>query len=231
MARIALLEDDPDQSALVRLWLVAADHQCQAYHTGADFMKALSRESFDLLIIDWVLPDVPGDQVLDWVRQRVDWHIPILFTTSRSDEKDVVHALQKGADDYMIKPLRQAELMARVQALSRRNQPTGAEPASVLDFPPYQFQPRQRMLKLNGAAVTLTQKQYDLALFLFHHVGRIMSRGHLLESVWGVTPDLNTRTVDIHISRLRKKLELDARHGWQLNTVYQHGYRLEQLDG
>ncbi|MDH4274586.1 MAG: response regulator transcription factor [Gammaproteobacteria bacterium] len=227
MARIALLEDDLDQAALVNLWLTADGHQCQAYHSGADFIKALSRESFDMLIIDWVLPDLPGDKVLEWVRERVDWHIPVIFTTGRSDESDVVLALQKGADDYMIKPLRQAELIARIRALNRRSHALGTEPANVLDFPPYQFQPRQRLLTLNGTTVTLTQKQYDLALFLFNHVGRIMSRGHLLESVWGVTPDLNTRTVDIHISRLRKKLELDARHGWQLNTVYQHGYRLE----
>lgn len=224
--RIALLEDDPEQSQLVSLWLEAADHDCSRFTTAKAFMKTIMRESFDLLIIDWMLPDINGDEVVRWVRSNLDWPIPILFLTARDAEQDVVAALELGADDYMSKPAKRMELVARINALQRRLH-RHHEEEGELDFGAYHLDTLTRSLRVNEVPVDLTTKEFDLALFLFKNAGRVVSRGHILESVWGSSAELNTRTVDTHVSRLRRKLDISEDNGWKLRAVYQHGYRLE----
>jgi DNA-binding response OmpR family regulator len=226
--RIAIVEDDASQADLVRLWLVGAGHACHTFGRGREFMRVMTRDSFDLLVLDWELPDVNGDAILAWVRANVREAVPVLFTTARDAEADIVAALKAGADDYLVKPLRKQELLARVEALGRRArpQPRAAETLHVGEF---EIDVDRRVVSRRGASVDLTQKDFDLAVFLFRNVGNLVSRGHILESVWGRTSDLNTRTVDTHISRLRSKLGLVPENGWKLTAVYQHGYRLEQL--
>lgn len=227
--RIALLEDDAQLGQLMALWLEQAGYECQTFTTGQAFIKAMGRESFDLLIVDWMLPDINGDQVVQWVREHMDWPIPILFVTRRDSEDDIVRALELGADDYMSKPVGQKEMMARISALIRRANPV-RDARGVLEVPPFVIDANRRAVLLNGEPLELTQKEFDLTLFLFRHAGRVLSRGHILESVWGRSPDLNTRTVDTHISRLRYKLHLTAETGWRLSAIYQHGYRLEPIE-
>jgi DNA-binding response OmpR family regulator len=227
--RIALLEDDAQQAKLVSLWLEAAGHACQIFEAGKTFIKTVSHDSFDLLVLDWNLPDISGDEVLAWVRQRVDWRIPVLFVTARDSEEDIVHALERGADDYMIKPIRRMELLARISALGRRVQGNGGE-RDIIDTGDLVFDLAGRTITRGGEPIELTGKEFELALFLIKHTGRILSRGHILESVWGRSPDLNTRTVDTHVSRIRKKLDLNPERGWRLSAIYQHGYRLERIE-
>lgn len=226
--RIALLEDDPAQRDLVKLWLDGSGHICHAYSRSRDFMRTLTRDTFDMLLIDWELPDINGDRVLEWVREHVHEYVPVMFATARDEEEDICRILHAGADDYLVKPLRKNELLARVEALGRRGKPPVAhnEPLRVGDF---EIDFESRVLRRNGAPVLLTQKDFDLAVFLFRNVGNLLSRGHILETVWGRNPDLNTRTVDTHISRLRSKLNLVPEHGWRLTAVYQQGYRLEPV--
>jgi len=171
---------------------------------------------------------VNGDSVLAWVRENIRDHVPVLFATARASEQDIVHALKTGADDYLVKPLRKAEFLARLDALERRTkpQPRAAERLRVGHF---EIDFERRTILRDGAPVELTQKDFDLAAFLFRNVGNLVSRGHILESVWGRSPDLNTRTVDTHVSRLRAKLGLVPENGWRLTAVYQHGYRLETV--
>ncbi len=227
--RIALLEDDPAQAELIESWLQAAKHDCYHFDTGTRFLHAVQRDSFDLAVLDWGLPDMAGDEVLIELRQRLDWHIPVLFITSRDQEQDVVHALEQGADGYMAKPVKRLETLARISALERRSQPSASKDG-LISAPPFELDPKQRRLTRNGESIDLTQKEFELALFLFRNVGRLVSRGHILERVWGTRPDLNTRTVDTHVSRLRSKLALNPADGWRLGAVYQHGYRLERLE-
>jgi len=227
--RIALLEDDKDQAALVNLWLEGAGHEVKIYPTSREFQKAVARESYDLLVLDWILPDINGDEVLKWVRETVDWPIPVLFMTQRDAEEDVVRILELGADDYMAKPVSQAVLIARINALGRRARPREDNDQST-DYGAYHLDPKIHTISVNGEVIELTSREFDLAWFLFRNSGRVLSRGHILEAVWGSSPDLNTRTVDTHISRLRKKLDISEANGWRLKAIYQHGYRLESLN-
>ncbi len=227
--RIALVEDDRDQSDLMTHWFQEAGHSCVVYERGEPFVRAVTRESYDLVVLDWLLPDLDGLHILRTVRERLDWPIPVLFVTRRDSEQDVVAALQAGADDYMTKPVRKGETLARVHALIRRAQAQLSD--EPLSFGSFVVDANTREILREGEAIDLTQKEYELAVFLFKNTGRIVSRGHMLETVWGSRPDLNTRTVDTHISRVRNKLGLWPDNGWQLRAIYQHGYRLERLPG
>lgn len=226
--RIALLEDDADQSRIAGLWMEGAGHQVTTFSAGKELIRALRKESFDVLILDWRVPDLSGFEVLEWTRTHYDWNIPVMFTTAVDKEEEIVKALEAGADDYMKKPLAKGELLARLSALSRRLQ-LGKTATQVLDFAPYTVDVAARAIKLNDEWIELTQKEYELASFLFKNIGRAISRGHILDAVWGTSPELNTRTVDTHVSRLRKKLQLSKESGWLLTSIYQHGYRLEKV--
>ena len=227
---LAILEDDAAQAELLLGWLSQAGHDCHHHDSGSAFLRALGRDSFDLLILDWGIPDLDGLSVLRAVRERVDPRVPVLFVTGRGRESDIVQALEQGADDYMVKPVRRAELVARLAALVRRSQPD-TEPRHPLDYQPYRIDPNDHTVAVRGEPVTLTQKEFELAHFLFCNAGRLLSRGHILEHVWSTRADLNTRTVDTHISRIRNKLDIGPSNGWRLTAVYQHGYRLERLAG
>jgi len=225
--RIAILEDDPDQLALLQRWLAQDGHDVHGYATGREVMMRAGRESFDLFVLDWQVPDVSGTEVLQWLRNNVSKTVPVLFVTVRDSEEDIVFALEHGADDYMIKPARQHELLARLHALLRRAYPR--EEDKQLSFPPYDIDTRRNEIRRDGAKVELTPKEYDLAVFLFRNIGRLMSRGHMQEAIWGRSGDLATRTVDTHVSQVRKKLDLRAESGYRVVPVYNYGYRLEQV--
>lgn len=228
--RIALLEDDQHMAQLAQLWLEGAGYDVQLFGLGETFIHGVGHDSFDLLIIDWVLPDIPGDEVLRWVRNNLDWPIPVLFVTQRDSEEDIVHALEAGADDYMSKPVSEQVLLARVKALLRRSERCRDKKTEVIECPPYKLDSSRHRIMRDSVPVELTQKEYELAAFLFNNLGHVVSRGHILESVWGFSADLNTRTVDTHVSRLRNKLGFSEESGVKLSAIYQHGYRLEQLD-
>lgn len=226
--RIALLEDDIDQAELICAWLKQADHNVRHFSNSRDFLRGVLRDSYELLVLDWMLPRMDGLEVMQRVRESLRNYTPILFVTAREDEDGVVKALESGADDYMAKPLAQREFLARITALGRRA--GGYANDQVLDVAPYTVDMERKSISFNGETVELTHREFDLAVFMFRHVGSVISRAHILESIWGMHgADLNTRTVDTHISRLRKKLHIKEANGWQLSAIYQHGYRLERI--
>ena len=227
--RIVILEDDQDQADLLCAWLEAANHQCTVYRDGNTFIRAYKQDSYDLVLLDWNVPNISGIEVLEHLRNHLDALVPVVFITQRDAEQDIVQALEVGADDYMTKPVREGETMARVNAIARRMGYGDKHTRDHYDFPPYKIDTKLRRMFFKGALVEMTQKEFELALFLFKNLGRVISRGHLLEMVWGTSAKLNTRTVDTHISRLRTKLDLDNQKNWQLVSVYRHGYRLEQI--
>jgi len=227
--RIALVEDDPAQLNLVKLWIEEAGHTCQCFENGRTFIRDISHESYDLVILDWVLPDLNGDKVVKWLRSELSWHIPVLFVTVRDEEDDIVHGLSCGADDYMVKPIKRRELLARINALVRRTT-SDSVVNRLLEVNEFKFDPENKTVRRGSQEIQMTHKEFDLAYFLFRNIGRIISRGHMLESVWGKNSDLNTRTIDTHVSRIRNKLALSSENGWKLGAVYQHGYRLERRE-
>ena len=228
--KIDLLEDDPDQAALLRVWLESEGHIVRWYRSGADLTRALHRDVPDVLLLDWVLPESSGMDVLTWVRQSFLGQLPVIFITAQEREDQVVMALEAGADDYLVKPARRRELMARIQAIGRRSGLAQQSQQTLTGTEPFIFDVPSRTASLEGRAVELTSKEFDLAVHLFSCAGRLVTRSSLLERVWGRDSQaVSTRTVDAHISRIRKKLELDERHGWRLISIYQHGYRLERI--
>lgn len=226
--RVALLEDDTHQAEVMQLWLEAAGHACNSFPTGKAFLASLAQQRYDLVVLDWVLPDTSGIEILQQVRSGVDWRVPVIFVTQKGDEKDVVLALEQGADDYMTKPVKPLEMLARITALGRRALPPD-EHGDSLNIGGYRLDSRNRTIEHHGQRVELTHKEFDLALFLLRNIGRLLSRGEILVSVWGTAADLATRTVDTHISRVRNKLALRPENGWKLTAVYQHGYRLVRV--
>ena len=186
-------------------------------------------ESFDLFMLDWQVPDVSGAEVLMWLRANVSRTVPVLFVTVRDSEQDIVFALEHGADDYMIKPVRRQELLARVHALLRRAYPS--EEKKQLSFPPFEIDIQRGEVRKEGNRIDLTPKEFELTVALFRNIGRLLSRGHLQETVWGRTGDLATRTVDTHVSQVRKKLGLRPESGYRVVPVYNYGYRLERIGG
>ena len=227
--RIALLEDDLDQAVLVQAWLQAAGHSCHIFAHGQGLVRTAQRETFDMFLLDWEVPGMSGMEVLVWIRANVAEPVPVLFVTVRQAEEDIVHALSNGADDYMVKPLGKLELLARVDALARRARESGQQAEDVLEYGRLSVDCRNRRAKLDGEEVAMTQKDFELTVFLLRNLGRLLSRGHILEAVWGQSAEINTRTVDTHVSRIRGKLKLTLENGWRLSAVYQHGYRLERV--
>lgn len=225
--RIALLEDEQEQARNVRELLLTAGHDCDVYGTGQSFLSGTSHRSYDLLIMDWQLPDMDGIDILKILRQQMSWPIPVLFLTQRDSELDIVSALDAGADDYLTKPARPAELLARLQALARRSNPDTDK--AVLEYGPFKIDTQERTIRLHGERLTLTDKDFDLTLFLFQNQGRLLTREVLLERVWGLSREINTRTVDTHMSRLRRRLGVKPENGYRIKTIYQRGYRLETV--
>ena len=206
--RIAALDDDPILLELIKATTEQHGHVCHTYLTGTQLLRDIRHETFDLLI--------------------VDWHLPILFVTRRREEQDVIEALSCGADDFMTKPLRMGELVARTTALLRRAYPQAM--SGNLVFGPYRFDPEKRSLWLRDQPVELKNREYELALFMFRNVGRLLSRAHLREVVWGETSEAPSRSLDTHMSRLRTKLELTPANGYVVGAIYGMGYRLDAVD-
>lgn len=236
--RILLLEDDPGQAELYQALLVRAGHACALFATAQAFLAQVrSQLDADVLVIDWMLPDMVGEEVLRALRRDLRLTIPVVVLTVRDEESVVVRALEAGADDFVVKPAKPREFLARLQALARRAGQSSSEavaapnqikaPQQLLNVGAFQFDLLRRVVSAQGAQIDLTTKEYDLAAYLFAQPGALHSRATLLDAVWGVSADVETRTVDTHVSRLRRRLHLDGRFGVRLAPVYGFGYRLE----
>ena len=225
--RIAALDDEPLQLELIKRTMVSIGHECHTFDHGEALLRELRKETFDLLILDWQLPDISGPDVVRWVRSYLDRRVPILFVTNRREERDIVEGLAAGADDFMVKPIRIGELAARVRALLRRIYASQGD--TELGFGRYRFVIGMPILEMDGKPVDLKHREYELALFLFQNMGRLLSREHLREAVWGRGADIPSRSLDTHISRLRNKLELRPANGYLLTAIYGLGYRFETM--
>ncbi|WP_317930768.1 response regulator transcription factor [Halioxenophilus sp. WMMB6] len=227
--KVALLEDDQAQAKLLNQWLTEEGYQVLHRGTVTDFISLLQAEPVDMALLDWQLPDGSGLDALGWIRDHNQASLPVIFSTQRDSEEDVVEALKAGADDYMIKPPRRAELIARLAAISRR---AGLDKlhSPQLQLAHITIDQDAQKVWVHEQEVKLTRKDFLLACCVIKNQGKLLSREYLLKEVWGVAADINTRTVDMHISRMRRNLQLEPSCGYCIKTVYQHGYRLEKVD-
>ena len=208
--KIAVLDDDQVQLQAISQVIENAGFRPSPFSRGHALISALRRDTFDLLILDWNLPDRSGIEIVGWVRANLTPPPPMLLVTSRVEDEDVVEALNAGADDYLDKPLSPTVLEARVRALLRRA-----------------YEHTTTVLR-DGETIAMTPKEFALARLLFRNTHRALSRTYLLETIWGNEPHLNSRSLDMHISRVRSKLNLRPQNGYRLTPVYSYGYRLER---
>ncbi|WP_066962429.1 response regulator transcription factor [Rhizorhabdus dicambivorans] len=227
--RIAVLDDEATARAFVTQTLIEAGHFAYEFPNARTLVTRLRQDTFDLVILDWNMPDKSGPEIITWMRENMDKPVPSLLLTNRNSDADIVAGLDAGADDYVIKPVQPPVLLARIAAIHRRTGPREATGANET-YGPYQLQPARQTVIVDGETIVLTAKEFELAATLFRNMHRPLSRSYLLEIVWGRNPDLPTRTLDAHISRIRAKLGIRPERGFRLVPVYSYGYRLEPLE-
>ncbi|QBR01829.1 response regulator transcription factor [Paraburkholderia pallida] len=191
-------------------------------------LRALRRETFDLLILDHALPDMAGFDVLTKIREIVATHVPVVFVTSFQADSDETSALNAGADDYLIKPVEAGVLRARIGSVLRRARAVASGNGEEAGDG-FAFDPVACSVSRNGVAVHLTERQFRLALLFYQHLGTTLSREHILDLVWNGDAGVSTRTIDTQICRLRTKLTLAPESGYRLASVHGRGYRLDRL--
>ena len=221
--RVLVVDDEPDIVALVAYHLAKAGYKVSTSSSGPDALSLARQERPSLIILDLMLPGMSGYEVLEQLRADSALHdIAVLMLTARREEGDRIRGLSLGADDYLTKPFSPQELVLRVAAILRRvsaAQVTG----DAISIGPIQIDRAAHRVTLEGAEVDLTPTEYKLLVTLAERRGRVQARGHLLETVWEAAPDIQTRTVDMHVQRLRTKL---GSAGELIETVRGFGYRI-----
>lgn len=225
--RIALVDDDPDEITEIAEILRTSGCDCSLYSSGEELLAALRRETFDLLLLDWNMMGMSGMKVLAWVRENLSPTPPVIMLTNRDRKEDIVFALDAGAADYIRKPEGPEIVRARIRAAMRERRKE--VPESDGSFGKFTFETMARTVTFEDEVVELRQKEYALARLLFDNLNRPLSRGYILQKVWQSSPEVETRTLDVHISRLRAKLKLRPERGFALQTIFGFGYRLDSL--
>jgi len=221
--RVLVVDDEPDITALVAYHLAKAGYRVSTAANGPDALKAAREERPDIVILDVMLPGVSGYDVLAELRRREETRdIGVIMLTARREEPDRIRGLSLGADDYLTKPFSPAELALRVSALLRRLAAPAVTSGSTLSAGPVSIDRSSHRVSVDGKEIELTATEYKLLLTLLERRGRVQSRPQLLETVWEAQPDIQTRTVDMHVQRLRTKL---GEAGDFIETVRGFGYR------
>jgi two-component system phosphate regulon response regulator PhoB len=226
VARILLVEDEEALTHLLRYNLEAAGYAVEAVARGEDAELHLAEDPPDLVLLDWMLPGVSGVELCRRIRARKETaRLPIIMLTARGEEADRVRGLATGADDYIVKPFSVAELLARVAALLRRSDP--AKATTQLTAADVELDRETRRVRRAGAELHLGPTEYKLLEFLMLKPGRVFSREQLLDAVWGRDAEVDERTVDVHIGRLRKALGSAGEHKL-IRTVRGAGYAIDE---
>ena len=222
--RILVVDDEPDIVALVAYHLAKAGYRVSTAATGPEALDAARQEPPSLVVLDLMLPGVSGFDVLEQLRaDEATKDVAVLMLTARRDEPDRIRGLSIGADDYLTKPFSPQELVLRVTAILRRVSASASSPSDVIQLGPIRIDRAAHRVSMDGAEIELTPTEFKLLLVLAERRGRVQARAHLLEVVWEAAPDIQTRTVDMHVQRLRTKL---GAAGDLIETVRGFGYRL-----
>ena len=223
-ARLLLVEDEPALVLTLADRLRAERYEVEAVGDGEHALALLDRASFDLVLLDVMLPGRDGFEVCRELRAR-DLSIPVLMLTARAQVVDRVVGLKLGADDYLVKPFDMAELLARIEALLRRGRPAAGRAEGTFAFGDIRVDFRRAEVLRHGQPVPLSGMEFKLLAYFIEHRGALLSRNELLDKVWGYDALPQTRTVDVHVSALRQKLERVPSHPEFILTVHGQGYR------
>lgn len=216
MEKILIVEDDATISDLIKLNLKMVGYETRQAYDGTQALEIIEKEEFDLILLDVMLPKLDGFSIIGKIKHK---DMPVIFLTAKASIVDKVQGLKMGADDYIVKPFESVELLARIEAVLRRY----GKKKDILSFKDLEIYLEQMIVKKQGNTIDLTLKEFELLNLFIRNKGIALSREKLLEKVWGYDYLGETRTVDMHIQKLRKKLDLEG----EIKTVYKVGYRLE----
>ncbi|MDT4938527.1 MAG: two-component system, OmpR family, response regulator RegX3 [Pseudonocardiales bacterium] len=225
MTRVLVVEDEESFSDALSYMLRREGYEVEIAATGPDALSAFDRSGADLVLLDLMLPGLSGTEVCRELRSRS--HVPIIMVTARDAEVDKVVGLELGADDYVTKPFSSRELVARIRAVMRR----GAEPEDLMtatvEAGPVRMDVERHVVSVDGEQVSMPLKEFDLLELLLRNAGRVLTRGQLIDRVWGADYVGDTKTLDVHVKRLRAKIEPDPANPKYLVTVRGLGYKFE----
>lgn len=216
MIRILIVEDERAISDLIKINLTKAGYECTCVYDGMAAADILERNKFDLIILDVMLPGPDGFELMEYIKPM---EIPVIFLTAKASLNDRLRGLTSGAEDYIVKPFETVELLARIGIVLRRYN----KESERLSYNNIEADAQKRTVTYNGAETELTPKEFDLLVLLIRNRGITLFREKIYEEVWGIEFSAESRTLDLHIQRLRKKLGLEG----SLKTVFKVGYRLE----
>lgn len=223
MIRVLVVDDDPNICELIRIYLEKEGFQVAVCHDGRKAVEAFKEQTPDIVILDIMLPGLDGWQVCREIRRLSD--IPIIILSAKDETFNKVLGLELGADDYMVKPFEPKELVARIRAVLRRFERHEDTPEQIV-YPGLMINKSTYTVKINGREVDMPPKELELLYFLASNPNKVFTREQLLENVWGFDFYGDTRTVDVHIKRLREKLGSDETR-WSIRTVWGVGYKFE----
>ena len=214
---ILIVEDDEAISNLIRISLGMAGYQCKQVYDGMEAFNLIKQESFDLILLDIMLPGIDGFELMKRIKSL---NVPVIFLTAKNGLADKITGLKSGAEDYIVKPFETVELLARIEIVLRRYSKNN----NCIEFKRLKIYEDERIIKNGDETIDLTLKEFELILLLLKNKNMALSREYLLEKIWGYEYMGETRTIDTHIQKIRKKLDIAD----NIKTVYKIGYRLEE---
>ena len=223
---VLVVDDEPTIAEVVARYLARAGYRTRIAADGVAAIEAAARQRPDLVVLDLMLPRIDGLEVMRRLREQDRERIAVILLTAKSEEADRVIGLRLGADDYVVKPFSPAELVARVDAVLRRID-TSPEQEVPLELGGLRIDPAARRVFVRGEEALLTQREFDLLLFMARHPGQVFSRNQLMDAVWQYAFYTDTSTVTVHIRRLRAKIEIDPAQPGHIQTVWGVGYRFQ----
>ena len=227
--RIAIADDETDVVNHLKAIIDELGHTSVTFSDGNALSQSLVRETYDLVILDWSMPRKDGLETLNWMRTALQERPAVIMMTNRTAKRDITDALNAGADDYITKPEDRDVIAARINAMLRRKAGSGAFDTKAT-YGKYDFDRIEQTVTFDGQTVTMTAKEFELADLFFRNRDRTLSRNYIMETIWRTTAALATRTLDMHVSRVRSKLDLKPENGFRIFTVFGYGYRLETME-
>jgi two-component system response regulator RegX3 len=225
MTRVLVVEDEESFSDALSYMLRREGYEVAVAGSGLDALAMFDRNGADLVLLDLMLPGLSGTEVCRALRQRS--RVPIIIVTARDSEVDKVVGLELGADDYVTKPFSSRELVARIRAVLRRGVDADDLVGSIVEAGPVRMDVERHTVSVDGRAVSLPLKEFDLLELLLRNAGRVLTRGQLIDRVWGADYVGDTKTLDVHVKRLRGKIEPDPANPKYLVTVRGLGYKFD----